>query len=106
MKKVLFTLVCGLLIWPLMAQRSLQSAIDYSAQKEYEASTAILDVFIVENPQRKYDVARAWSLLSYNYLQLGQLENARQANTTSLKMRLDLRSSDIVENYLQEAQID
>jgi len=89
-----------------MAQQSLQSAIDYSTQKEYEASTAILDAFIIENPQRKYDIARAWSLLSYNYLQQGQLETAREANTTSLKMRLDLRSNDIVENYLQEAQID
>lgn len=105
MKKVLFTLFCGLLFWPLLAQNTLQSAIDYSKQKQYEQSTTILDAFIAENPQRKYDIARAWWWLSHNYLQLGQLEVAREANTTSLNMRIDLRSSDIAENYLQEAKI-
>jgi hypothetical protein len=105
MKKMLFTLVCGLFFWPLVAQNTLQAARKYSEQKQYLKSANLLETFIAENPQRKYDVARAWWMQSYNQLQLGEVEAARESNTRSLNMRLDLRSSDIVENYLREAQL-
>lgn len=105
MKKTLFTLVCVLFTWLLTAQDALNTARQYSEQRQYTESSKLLESFIGEHSERKYDVARAWWLQSYNLLHLGKKEEARKANNKSLNMRLALRSGDVAENYLREAEI-
>ncbi|MEM9261468.1 MAG: hypothetical protein AAGA62_17645, partial [Bacteroidota bacterium] len=87
------------------AQNPLRDAELLSADREYAASSALLTTFIEEHPQRKYDLSRAYFLHSYNLLQLGQLPEAREANTASLELRRRLRSENMAENYLRDAQI-
>ena len=74
-------------------------------QQSFDASSAILIKYIENHPQRKYDVARAWWMHSYNLLEKGLLEEALVANETSLNIRQALRSDATPFNYLRQAEI-
>lgn len=97
-----FILLCG---WGVGAQDALDYAIRQTEQQRHAESAAWLDTYIAEHPQRKYDVGRAWWLKSYNLLQLGQYDEALAANDQSIRLRQQLRTMDIAENYLRRAQI-
>lgn len=86
-----------------------QSAFDVakklSMNRSFDSSSTILINYIDNNPQRKYDIARAWWLHSYNLFKSGLLNEALSANETSLEMRKALRSDAAAFNYLREAEI-
>lgn len=105
MKALLFTFFLACLGGSLFAQDALQEARRLSTLHDYQESSSMLLTFIEEHPQRKYDLGRAWVLHSYNLLQIGQLVAAKEANDRSLNLRMQLRSSDLAENYLQATLI-
>lgn len=105
MKALLFTLLFTFLGSGLFAQDALQEARRLSDRHDYQQSSSLLLTYIEEHPQRKYDLGRAWMLHSYNLLKVGELVKAKEANDRSLNLRMQLRSGDIAENYLQAAQI-
>jgi hypothetical protein len=105
MKKVVFTTLVALAVWQLSAQDALETVRLLSSEARYAASTELLTTYIQNNPQRKYDIGRAWLLQSQNLLQMEQLAAAREANGKSINLRMQLRSGDIAENFLQETKI-
>lgn len=90
----------------LCGQSTFDQAQKLADQQSYKSSSTLLINYIDHHPQRKYDIARAWWLHSYNLLQLGLLEEALQANTISLDLRRALRSNDAASNYLRQAEIN
>lgn len=105
MKALLFTIFFACLGSGLFAQDALKDARRLSSLHNYQQSSSLLLTFIEEHPQRKYDLARAWVLHSFNLLQVGQVAEAKEANDRSLNLRMQLRSSDLAENYLQAGLI-
>lgn len=105
MKALLFTLLFIIVGNGLFAQDALQEARLLSDRHDYHQSSSLLLTYIDEHPQRKYDLGRAWMLYSYNLMKVGELVKAKEANDRSLNLRMQLRSGDIAENYLQAAQI-
>jgi len=105
MKKVVFTTLIALAAWQLSAQDALKTARLLSREARFAASTELLTTFIQNNPQRKYDIGRALLLQSQNLLHLKELAAARETNGKSINLRMQLRSGDLAENFLQEAAI-
>lgn len=87
-------------------QATFEKAQYLTGVQSFDASSEILVAFINEHPQRKYDVARAWWLHSYNLLAKGLIKEASLANETSLELRKALRSTDAASNYLRQAEIE
>ncbi len=79
----------------------IKSAETLSAESRFASSNAILEQFIQDNPKRYYDLSKAWFLLSYNRLQLGDHEGAWQANEMSLELKRKLHSDELAENYMR-----
>lgn len=79
----------------------IKSAETLSAESRFAASNAVLEQFIQENTKRYYDLSKAWFLLSYNRLQLGDHEGAWQANEMSLELKRKLHSDELAENYMR-----
>jgi len=105
MKINLLLLLTFLGIGGIFGQSAFDAAKELSMKRSFDSSSTILISYIEDNPQRKYDVARAWWLYSYNLLQKGLLNEALTANETSLDMRRALRSDAAAFNYLREAEI-
>jgi tetratricopeptide (TPR) repeat protein len=105
MRVFLFTFFYCVLGGSLFSQDALREARQLSDQHAYQQSSQLLMTFIQDHPQRKYDLGRAWILHSHNLLQGGNLEQAKVANDHSLNLRMQLRSPEIAENYLQATQI-
>ncbi|RMF00910.1 MAG: hypothetical protein D6772_05635 [Bacteroidetes bacterium] len=102
----LSVVVCVLLAGPLCGQNALATAEALAADGNYQASNTLLQDYIANHPARRYDLGRAWWLLSANYLRDQQLEKARYANAQSILLRRQFSPTDLAENYLREAEIE
>ena len=88
---------------PEQILREAQNLIDEQA---YEASLNLLETFIATFPNRTYDIASAYLMMSNNFLQLEQFEGAIWANQQSWDVRTDIRAHEtLIENCLQFGQI-
>jgi CHAT domain-containing protein/tetratricopeptide (TPR) repeat protein len=107
--KRLFILIIGLIsIGPSAVSQGgddFSIAEIYSQSAMYTESNNTFDNYIKDNPSRLYDLANAWFIKSYNYLQLGDYNMALAANTQSLGYKKRLHSEDIAENYMREGAI-
>jgi hypothetical protein len=106
MRYLLLVGIVGLGFTVLRSQNALAAAEALAAKQEYAASIMLLESYIDEHPARRYDLGRAYWLLSYNHLREGQLNAARTANSQSARIRRELRSGDLAGNYLRTAQIE
>lgn len=88
------------------AQNPLASAEKLAEEKQFRAASAELRRFIQTQPDRRFDVARAWYLHARNLYELGEWEAAGMANDSSFQQRRALRSGDTAENYLLQAEIE
>ncbi|MCB0607462.1 MAG: CHAT domain-containing protein [Lewinella sp.] len=79
----------------------IKSAETLSAESRFSASNSQLRQYIEDNPKRYYDLSKAWFLLSYNLLQLGDTDGAWEANEQSLDLKKKLHADDLAENYMR-----
>ncbi len=104
MKKLLFiTLLIS--VGQLQGQPILDTATRLSEDNQYLASTTLLEQFIEDHPDRYFDIAQAYFLISYNYMQLGDYRGALAANDRSHTIRDQIHSENISENYMREGTI-
>ena len=76
-----------------------------SAAGRYGESNGMLDRFVAQNPNRLFDKGEALFLQSFNYLQLGDLDAARESNTASLQLRQQFVPEGLATNYLRFGEI-
>lgn len=107
--KRLFTLIMGLWIigHPAFGQSEevLLRAATYSEEARFETSNNLLDEFIENNPSRLYDLANAYFLKSYNFMQVGDYREALRSNQYSIALKTKLYAEDIAVNYMREGTI-
>lgn len=107
--KRLFILMMGLWIigHPAVSQSEdvLLSAATYSEEARFETSNNLLDEFIENNPSRLYDLANAYFLKSYNFMQVGNYGEALRSNQYSIELKTKLYAEDIAVNYMREGTI-
>lgn len=89
----------------VVAQDEIMLAELLTTEHQYQEAVDGLQSYILNHQDRRFDLARAWCLLSYNHMRLGYLVQAREANETSLSMRRALRVQELGENFLRAAQI-
>ena len=91
----------------LLAQvaKDFEKAETLSQQGSYDASTALLEKIIEDTPRRFYHHARAYFMISYNYMQLGNFEQALFANQESLTLKDRLHTDDVAENFMRMGTI-
>ncbi len=98
-------LFCSLFCCISQAQSPFRVADSLSTASSYLASNKVLEAYLQDNPRRLHDQSRAWFLISYNYLQLGNFKEAEAANARSMELRNQLLSGDIAENYMRSGAI-
>lgn len=104
--RIHFTFIIALFaLVQLQSQSVFDQATTLSSKRAYEASSSLLLNYIEEHPQRKYDIARAWWMHSYNLLKRELFADAMQANEQSLVLRKELRLDEASANYLRQAEI-
>jgi len=105
--RIFFTLlfVASFLSLSGQARDPLDRAEQLALQQDYATSSYILNTFQKRHPGRLYDLARAWWLLSYNYMKTGNYQEAQEANQKSLDIRNQLFSENIAENYMRAGSI-
>lgn len=69
-------------------QELLSRADSLSEAFQYEAANAILQGFIQDYPQRKYDLGEAYFKMGRNYFHLEQMETAARCNQQSTDLRM------------------
>lgn len=91
----------------LLAQSDqlFETAEQQYQDEAYEASLKTLEQFVDKFPDRKYDLASAYFLMSANFMKLKEMEGAVWANQQSLELRNKLRTDQIVENTLRFGEI-
>ena len=72
---------------------------------DYEGSLRMLEQFVDQYPDRKYDLASAYFLMSANFMKLKEMDGAVWANQQSLELRNKLRTDQVVENVLRFGEI-
>lgn len=95
----------GVICQHLQAQAAFDQARRLSDQNQYLAAIDLLHTYIDEHPDRRYDNAKAWWLVSYNLLQLNDFNGAEAANDSSLALRAAILSDEVAENYLRSGVI-
>lgn len=99
-----WSLLCAAAL-PLAGQAAFEQAQRLSEQNQYLEAVRVLETYIKEHPDRRYDNSRAWWLLSYQWLQLDDLAAAEAANDSSFALRAAILSDEIAENYLRSGVI-
>lgn len=99
-----------LFIWwigafPVSAQ-TIDLGNSLSQAGKYRDAIRAYELFMEQNPGRTYDHSVALLGISYNFLQLGDTEEAIAANDRSIAIREKLRSDDKAENYMRYGIID
>ena len=104
MKKLCYILllISGENLW---GQSNLDTATRLSEDNQFLASTALLEQFIEDHPDRYFDLSQAYFLISYNYLQLGDYQAALAANDQSHNIRDRIHSENISENYMRAGAV-
>lgn len=88
------------------AEHPIEIAEKYFLEKNYESSLEILEKFVQDFPDRKYDLAYVYFLMSDDYLYLKEFDAAIWANQKSLDLRHELNSNEeIIENYVRFGEI-
>ncbi len=85
--------------------QTLESAGACLSKGQYRAAITDFEQFIQQHPRRSYDQSVAWLGISQAWLQLGDYEQALEANGRSLAIREQMHADDQAENHLQYAWI-
>ena len=91
----------GSIVLSAQGEFTLKSGEQLSQMSDYGHSTERLEAFIKTHPGRLYDHSQALLLISYNYMQLGDYENALTSNEQSLAIKARLHADDLVDNYVR-----
>ncbi|MEZ5042926.1 MAG: CHAT domain-containing tetratricopeptide repeat protein [Saprospiraceae bacterium] len=100
--------ILGLLAFislPAQQNTALLLAKSMSENEQYQASNEVLTDFIINNPQRLYDLSNVYFLRSYNFMQLGAYVQAMAANRESMALKERLVIEGIGENYMRSGAI-
>lgn len=99
---VVYTPLLGMHAQETEPEEILLQAELLTEKKSYNESIEVLEQFVDEHPNRRYDIATAYYLMSKNYFFLKQYEGAIWTNEESYNIRNQIQAeSQLVENCLQ-----